>query len=49
MLAALRLVLEFVSVKDLLTSAMSTFAEDDSTKAKDNADLCYKAIATFLK
>ncbi len=46
--AALTLVLEFVSVKDLLTAAMHTMAEDKSTKAQDNADLCYKAITSFL-
>lgn len=48
-LTALKLVLEFVSVKDLLTSAMNGFAEEDTTKAKDNADLCFKAITSFLK
>lgn len=47
-LAALRMVLEFISVKDLLTSAMHHFAETKDTKSTDNADLCYKAIATFL-
>lgn len=48
-MAALKLVLEFVSVKDLLSSAMNEFASQDDVKAKDNADLCFKAITTFLK
>lgn len=48
-LAALQLVLEYVSVKDLLHSAMNGFAECDDTKSQDNADLCSKAITTFLK
>lgn len=47
-LAALQLVFKFVSVKDLLSSAMNHFAEQDDTKSKDNADVCYKAIASFL-
>lgn len=48
-LAALRLVLNFVSVKDLLTSAMNGYAEQQDTKAKDNANVCFEAISTFLK
>lgn len=48
-LTALKLVLEFVSVKDLLTSAMNHFAEQEDTHSKDNADLCFKAITSFLK
>lgn len=47
--AALQLVLEFVPVKTLLTSAMNDFSEQEDVHSKDNADLCYKAIATFLK
>lgn len=47
-LAALQLVFNFVSVKDLLSSAMNHFAEQEDTKSKDNADVCYKAIASFL-
>lgn len=46
---ALKLVLEFVTVKDLLTSAMHYFAESEDVRSKDNADLCFKAITTFLK
>lgn len=48
-LAALQLVLEYVSVKDLLHSAMNGFAECDDTESQDNADLCSKAINSFLK
>lgn len=48
-LAALQFVLEFIPVKDLLSSAMNYLADQDSTHSKDNADVCYKAIATFLK
>lgn len=47
-LAALQLVLEFISVKELLSSAMNHMAEQEDTHSKDNADVCYKAIATFL-
>ena len=47
-MAALSLVLEYVSVKDLLTCAMTTFADKQDTKSQDNADLCYKAINSFL-
>jgi hypothetical protein len=48
-LAALRLVLNFVSVTDLLTSAMDSFSENNDTKSKDNANICFEAINTFLK
>ncbi len=48
-LAALKLVLEFVSVKDLLTSAMHYLSEQNDTRSKDNADVCFKAISSFLK
>jgi hypothetical protein len=48
-LAALNLVLEFIPVKDLIVSAMNNFAEQEDTHSQDNADLCYKAVATFLK
>jgi hypothetical protein len=43
-LAALRLVL-----KDLISSAMNNFAEQEDTKSKDNANVCFEAISTFLK
>lgn len=48
-LAALQLVLEFIPVKDLLSSAMNYMADQEDTHSKDNADVCCKAIATFLK
>lgn len=48
-LAALQMVFEFVPVKDLLTAAMNYMAEQDDVHSKDNADVCYKAIASFLK
>jgi hypothetical protein len=48
-LAALNLIFEFVPVKDLIVSAMNNFAEQEDTHSQDNADLCYKAVATFLK
>ena len=47
-LAALRLVLEYVSVKDLLTSAMNGFAQSEDIRSQDNADLCSKAVHSFL-
>ena len=46
---ALQLVLNYVSVKDLLTSAMNYFAEQTDVRSKDNADTIFKAIDTFLK
>lgn len=48
-LAALQLVFEFVSVKELLSSAMNYLATQEDVHSKDTADLCGKAIATFLK
>lgn len=47
-LAALRLVLEYVSVKDLLISAMNGFSEKEDNHSQDNADLCSKAVHSFL-
>lgn len=50
-LAALQLVFEFISVSELLTAAMNDFSKGTSIKDKDkeNADLCYKALESFLK
>lgn len=45
---ALKLVLNYISVKDLLTSAMNHFAEQTDVRSKDNADVLFKAINTFL-
>ena len=46
--AALVLILEFISLKELISAAMDKFAESDNTKSQEMADLCSKAI-TFLK
>lgn len=48
-MAALSLVLEFISVKDLLTAAMNGFSENEDIRSKENADLCFKALESFLK
>lgn len=48
-LAALQMVFEFVPVKEVISSAMNYFAEQEDVHSKDNADVCYKAIAAFLK
>jgi hypothetical protein len=48
-LAALQLVFEFIPVKDLLNASMNYFSEQEDTHSQDNADVCFKAIATFLK
>ena len=48
-LAALKLVLEFVPVKTILTSAMEKLAEAEDTNSKDSADTICKAVTTFLK
>ena len=40
---------EFISVKDLLTSAMNGFSENGDIRSKENADLCFKALESFLK
>ena len=47
-MAALQLVLEDVSVRELLSSAMEGFASKENTHAQDNADLCSKAVHSFL-
>lgn len=48
-LLALQFVFEFISVKDVLVSAMNCFAEDSTERSKDNADVCFKAVQTYLK
>lgn len=45
---ALKLALNYISVKELLTSAMNYFAEQTDVRSKDNADILFKAIDTFL-
>lgn len=47
-MAALNLVLSNVTVKEFIQSAMKGFAEDESTKGQDNANVCSQAINTFL-
>jgi len=47
--AALRLVLEFLSVKELITLAMHELNNCDSPKAKENANICFSALEAFLK
>lgn len=46
--AALQLVLEYMSIKELLASAMNGFAQREDTHSQDNADICCKAIKAFL-
>ena len=48
-MAALQLVLEFIPIDELLNAAMNDFSEKDDTKSKENADLCFKALESFLK
>lgn len=48
-IAALRLVLEHIPIKTVLTSAMHYLAEQQETRAQDSASICYQAINTFLK
>jgi hypothetical protein len=47
-LAALKMVFEFVPVKDILVAAMHYYNEQTDTHSKDNADVCYKAVQSFL-
>lgn len=46
---ALKLVLNYISLEELLTSAINYFAEQTDVRSKDNADVIFKAIDTFLK
>lgn len=47
-IAALQMLLSFISVKELVQAAMNGFAEEDSVTAKENADLCFKVIKAYL-
>jgi len=47
-LLALTQVLQYMSVKDLLTSAMNDLSNKEQTRAKDNANLLFYAIHTYL-
>jgi hypothetical protein len=48
-LSALEFVLNYISVKDLLTYATLGFSECDTTKSQDNADICTKSLQVFLR
>lgn len=47
--SALRLVLNYMTVKDVLVNAMHNLAEQTDVHSQDNADVCFKAINTFLQ
>ena len=47
--SAMRLVLEFISVKSLLTAAMNGFADSEKTPDRENSDICFKALQAYLK
>lgn len=47
-LAALKLVLEFISIDELLTSAMNEFASHEDVKSKENERICFEALSSFL-
>lgn len=47
--AAMSLIIQYISIKDLLSAAMHGFALNNTTKSQENADICSKAIETFLK
>ena len=47
-LIALFNVLQFISVKDLLVSAMHGFADRQDTNSLDKSDVLSKAITSFL-
>lgn len=46
--AAIKLLITFIPLKEIIVAAMHGFAEGNSTKDKENADLCYKALQTFF-
>lgn len=47
--AAMRLITQYIPIKDLLSAAMHGFAQNNTVKSQENADICLKAIETFLK
>ena len=47
--AALQLVLQFMSVKELITFAMYALSEGETVKNKENATVCLNALEAFLK
>lgn len=48
-LSALEFVLNYISVKDLLTFATLGFAESSTERNQDNADICTKSLQVFLR
>lgn len=46
-LSALNLVLNFVSVEELLTSAMNGFSDSEDTREQEKSDLCWKVLKTL--
>lgn len=46
--AAMQFLITFIPLKEIVIAAMHGFAEGNSTKDKENADLCYKALQTFF-
>lgn len=47
-LMALTLVLDDVTVADLIEAAAETFSKRDSERAKEKENTCVKALETFL-
>lgn len=47
-MAAMELVLKYVPLNALLQAAMEGFAEKKDIRSKENSDICFKAIDTFL-
>ena len=48
-MAALMMVLDNISVKELLQQAMDGLSNTNNIKAQSNADICSQAISIFLK
>lgn len=46
-LSALNMVLQFTTVKELLTAAMHGFAESEETRNKEVSDLCWKVLKSL--
>lgn len=47
-IAALQMLLSFMSVKELTEAAMNGFSLNDSVQDKENANLCYKVLKAYL-
>ena len=45
---ALYQVLSFINIETLLTSAIADLSSKDNTRDKENADLIFKAMNTFM-